>query len=81
MIGTNRKAPGDKVMSLAVPDKRWSYPDGLSSFIRLAVVDLSNMVLGHAAFQHVHGIQGDGGQRCEILRGGVATSFEICRKG
>jgi hypothetical protein len=81
MIGTNRKAPGDKVMSLAGADERRPDSDGLLAFVRFCVVDLSNVVLGHAAFQHVYGIEGDRGQRFEILSGGVATSFEICRKG
>ena len=80
MIGANRKAPGDEVMSLASADERGPNSDCLGLIVRFGVVDLSNVVLGHAAFQHVHCLEGDRGKRFEILRRGVATSFEIWGK-
>ena len=80
MIGTNRKAPGDKVMSLAGADERGPDSDGLLAFVRFRVVDLSNVVLGHAAFQYVNGLEGDRCKRFQILRSSVATFFEIWGK-
>jgi hypothetical protein len=38
------------------------------------------MVLGHAAFHHVHGFEGDRRKRFEILGRGVAIPFETCGK-
>src|SRR5256886_15305197 len=61
MIGSNRVAPGNNVLRLARADERGPDLDGLRAFVRLGVVDLSNVVLDHAAFQHVHGVEGDRG--------------------
>ncbi len=80
MISANREAPGDNVLSRAGADKRGPDSDGLRAIVRFGVVDLSNVVLGHAAFQHVHGLEGDRGKRIEILRRGVPTPFETWGK-
>ena len=76
MIGADRKAPGDKVVSLAVADKRGPDSDRHFVFVRFLVVDLGYVMLDHAALQHVNGVEGDRGKRVEILRRGLATLFE-----
>src|SRR2546421_3472444 len=76
VIGANRHAPGDNVLSLAGADERRSDSDCLRALVRLGVVDLGDVVLDHAAFENVHGVLGDRGKRVEILRRGVATPFE-----
>src|SRR5439155_1253896 len=80
MIGALRVTPGNNVLSLAGADERGPDSDRLLAFVRFGVVDLGNVVLDHAAFQHVHGVQGDRGKRFEILRRGVATLFETWGK-
>src|SRR5438046_692075 len=57
VIGANRKAPGDKVVSLARTDKCWPDADRGRAVVRFGVIDLGNVVLGHAPFQHVDGIE------------------------
>src|SRR3989442_13081088 len=76
MVGANRKAPDDKVVSLAVADKRGPDSDRHLVFVRFRVVDLGDVMLDHAAFENVRGVLGDLGKRVEILRRGVATLFE-----
>src|SRR5207245_223235 len=80
MIGANRHAPGDNVLSLAGADERGPDPDGLWALVRLRIIDLRDVVLDHAALQHVHGVEGDRGKRVEILRRGLATLFETRRR-
>ena len=80
MIGTDRKAPGDKVVSLAVADKRGPDSDRHFVFVRFLVVDLGYVMLDHAALQHVHGAERDRRKPFEILRRGVATLFETWRE-
>src|SRR2546426_11885182 len=80
MIGANRKAPSDKVVGLAGAYERGSDSDRLQLIVRFGVVDLSNVVLGHAPFQHMDGLEVDIGNGFEILRRGVASFFEIRRK-
>src|SRR2546430_3058852 len=80
MIGAFRVTPGNNVLSLAGADERGPDSDRLLAFVRFGVVDLGNVVLDHAAFQHVHGVEGDRGKRFEILRRGVATLFETWGK-
>src|SRR5438874_10145738 len=53
MIGANRVAPGDQVMSLAGPDEGRPNLDRRLAFVRFDVVDFGDVVLGHAVFQHV----------------------------
>ena len=80
MIGAFRVTPGNNVLSLAGADERGPDSDRLLVFVRFGVVDLGNVVLDHAAFQHVHGVEGDRGKRFEILGRGVATLFETWGK-
>src|SRR5438309_5613200 len=80
MIGANRVAPGNNVLSLAGADERGPDSDGLRALVRLRIVDLGNVMLGHAALQHVYGVEGDRGKRFEILRRGVAALFETWGK-
>ena len=80
MIGAFRVTPGNNVLSLAGADERGPDSDRLLALVRLRVVDLRNVVLGHAALQHVHGVEGDRGKRFEILWRGVATLFETWGK-
>lgn len=80
MIGANREAPGNKVVSPAGADERGPDSDCLRALVRLGVVDFGNVVLGHAAFQNMHGVQIDRGNRFVIPLGGVATLFETWGK-
>ncbi len=80
MIGTNWKAPGNNVLGPAGADECGPDSDGLRALVRLGVVDLGNVVLGHAAFQHMDRVEVDIRKRFEILRRGVATLFEIWGK-
>ena len=80
MIGAYRKAPSDKVVGLAGADERGSDSDRLQLIVRFRVIDLGDVVLGHAPFQHMDGLEVDIGNRFEILRRGVASIFEIRRK-
>src|SRR5439155_18726837 len=80
MIGAYREAPGDQVVSLAGADERRPDSDRLQAIVRFGVVDLGDVVLGHAPFQHMDGLEVDIGNRFEILRRGVASFFEIRRK-
>src|SRR5438552_245839 len=47
------------------------------SFATYGHCDLGNVVLGHAPFEHMDGLEVDIGNRFEILRRGVASFFEI----
>src|SRR2546426_2707061 len=76
MIGANREAPGNNVLSLAGADEGRPDSDGLRALVRLRIIDLRDVVLDHAALQHVNGVEGDRGKRVEILRRGLATLFE-----
>ena len=80
MIGAFRVTPGNNVLSLAGADERGPDSDRLLAFVRFVVVDLGNVVLDHAAFQHVHGVEGDRGKRVEILRRWVAAVCESRRR-
>src|SRR5947209_12610306 len=79
MIGADRIAPGDQVMSLAGPDEGRANSDRRLAFVRFDVVDLGDVVLGHAAFQHVDRFEVDPRKRLEILRSDLATFFETWR--
>src|SRR5438552_10652271 len=76
MIGAGRKAPGDKVVSIAVADERGPDSDRLLAFVWFGVIDLGNVMLDHAAFQHLHGAERDRRKPFQILRRGLATLFE-----
>jgi len=80
MVGANRKAPGDQVVSLAGADERGPDSDRLLAIVRFGVIDFGNVVLGHAAFQYMDGLELDIRNRFEILRRGVASFFEIRRR-
>src|SRR5437870_9422023 len=80
MIGAFRVTPGNNVLSLAGADERGPDSDRLLAFVRVGVLDLRDVVLDHAAFQLVHGVEGDRRKRFEILRRGVATLFETWGK-
>ena len=80
MVGANRKAPSDKVASLAGANECRPDSDRRRTVVRFGVVNLRNVVFGHAAFQHVDGVEIDIRNRFEILRRGVASFFEIRRK-
>src|SRR5439155_16845340 len=80
MISAFRVAPGNNVLSLAGADERGPDSDCLLAFVRFGVVDLGDVVLDHAALQHVHGVEGDRRKPFEILRRGVATVFETWGK-
>jgi len=47
---------------------------------RWVLIDLGDVVLGHAPFQHMDGLEVDIRNRFEILRRRVASFFEIRRK-
>src|SRR5437762_12323310 len=59
MIGADRIAPGDQVMSLAGPYEGRANSNRRLAFVRFDVVDFGDVVLGHAAFQHVDGFEVD----------------------
>ena len=80
MVGAKRKGPGDQVMCLAGPDEGRADSDRLLAFARFDVVDLGDVVLGHAVFEHVDRFEVDRGNRLEILRSDLATFFETWRK-
>ena len=79
MIGADRIAPGDQVMSLAGPDEGRANSDRRLAFVRFDVVDLGDVMLGHAVFQHVDRFEVDRRKRLEILRSNLATFFETWR--
>src|SRR6059058_805132 len=79
MIGADRIGPGDQVMSLAGPYEGRANSNRRLAVVRFDVVDLGDVVLGHAVFEHVDRFEVDRRKRLEILRSNLATFFETWR--
>src|SRR5438874_12222665 len=57
VVGANRIAPGDQVMSLAGPDERGPDSDRRLALVRFDVVALGDVVLRNAALEVMHGCE------------------------
>ena len=80
MIGADRIAPGDQVVGLAGADKGGPDSERVLAFVWFGVVDLGDVVFGHAVFQLVDRFEVDRRTGLEILRRGLATFFKTWRK-